>query len=41
MEKYHISEGRLLGVKLRKIEERWINNNFKVTEKEVSQVLKN
>tara|TARA_Y100000590_G_C15647738_1_gene987558 strand:- start:335 stop:1609 length:1275 start_codon:yes stop_codon:yes gene_type:complete len=41
IEKYHISEGRLLGVKLRKIEEKWINNNFKVTEKEVSQVFKN
>jgi len=41
MEKYHIPEGRLLGTKLKKIEEKWINNNFQVTEKEVSQVLKN
>ena len=41
MEKYHISEGKLLGLKLKKIEDKWINNNFKVTEKEVSQVLEN
>ena len=41
MEKYHISEGKLLGLKFKKIEDKWINNNFKVTEKEVSQVLEN
>ena len=41
MEKYHISEGKLLGIKLKKIEEKWINNDFKVSEKEVAQVLEN
>jgi len=39
IEKFHISEGKLLGIKLRKIEEKWINNDFKVSEKEVSQVV--
>ena len=38
MEKYDIPEGKLLGIKLKKIEEKWINNNFKVSENEVSQV---
>tara|TARA_Y100000590_G_scaffold375991_1_gene441252 strand:+ start:39 stop:1313 length:1275 start_codon:yes stop_codon:yes gene_type:complete len=41
MEKYSISEGKLLGLKLKKIEEKWIDNDFKVSEKEVSQVLEN
>ena len=40
-EKYNISEGKLLGIKLKKIEEKWINNDFKVSEKEVAQVLEN
>ena len=41
MEKYNISEGKLLGIKLKKIEEKWIDNNFEVSEKEVVQVLEN
>ena len=41
MEKYNISEGKLLGIKLKKIEEKWINNDFKVSEKEVTRVLEN
>ncbi len=41
IEKYNISEGKLLGIKLKKIEERWINNNFKVSDKEVSQLIEN
>ena len=39
IEKFDISEGRLLGIKLKKIEEKWINNDFKVSEKEVAQVV--
>ena len=39
MEKYNISEGKLLGIKLKKIEAKWVNNNFKVSEKEVAQVI--
>ena len=41
IEKYNISEGKLLGIKLKKIEEKWINNDFEVSEKEVVQVLEN
>ena len=41
MEKHNIPEGKLLGIKLKKIEEKWINNDFKVSEKEVVQVLEN
>ena len=39
IEKFDISEGKLLGIKLKKIEEKWINNDFKVSEKEVTQVV--
>tara|TARA_Y100000590_G_scaffold378241_1_gene445048 strand:- start:435 stop:1709 length:1275 start_codon:yes stop_codon:yes gene_type:complete len=41
MEKYNLSEGKLLGVKLKKIEEKWIDNNFRVSEKEVAQLINN
>ena len=41
MEKYDISEGKELGVKLKKIKEKWVNNDFSVSDNEVSQVLKN
>ena len=41
MEKYKISEGKLLGMKLKKIEEKWISNDFKISEKEVAQVIEN
>ena len=41
MEKYNIAEGKLLGIKLKRIEEKWINNDFKVSEKEVAQLLEN
>ena len=39
IEKFDISEGKILGTKLKKIEEKWINKDFKVSEKEVSQVV--
>jgi len=39
MENYNISEGKLLGDKLKKIEEKWIKNDFKVSDKEVSQLI--
>ena len=41
MENYDIQEGQILGKKLKKIEEKWINNNFKVSEKEIFQLIKN
>jgi len=41
IEKYNIPEGKLLGIKLKKIEEKWINNDFKISEKEVAQIIEN
>jgi tRNA nucleotidyltransferase/poly(A) polymerase len=41
MEKYNIPEGRELGNKLKAIEEVWINNNFKISDKEVQKILSN
>ena len=41
MDKYHIKEGKLLGIKLKKIEEKWIDNDFIISEKEIDQILNN
>ncbi len=41
MEKFNISSGKLLGVKLKKIEEEWIKNNFNITEKEIDKIMEN
>ncbi len=41
MDKYHIKEGKLLGIKLKKIEEKWIDNDFIISEKEIGQILDN
>ena len=41
MEKYNISEGKELGVKLKKLEEAWINNNFQISDNEVRKILDN
>ena len=41
IEKYKVPEGKLLGIKLKRIEEKWINNDFNVSEKEVTQLIKN
>ena len=41
MTKYNIPEGKELGSKLKKIEEKWVDNNFKISEKEVQQIANN
>ena len=41
MDKYDISEGKLLGNKLKKIEEKWINNEFNISEEEIVNLIKN
>ena len=41
MEKYNIPEGKELGNKLKLIEEVWVNNNFKISEKEVQKIVNN
>ena len=41
MTKYNIPEGKELGVKLKKIEELWVDNNFKINEKEIEKIVNN
>jgi len=40
MTKYNIPEGKELGLKLKKIEHRWVDNNFTISEKEVEKLIK-
>ena len=40
MEKYNIPEGKQLGLKLKKIEEQWIKNDFTVLDNEIEQIFK-
>ena len=39
--KYNIPEGKELGVKLKKVEKKWINNNFEISDEEIQQIIKN
>ena len=41
IEKYGIPEGRKLGVVLKKIEEKWIDNDFELSEKEIQKTINN
>ena len=41
MAKYNVPEGKLLGIKLKKIEEKWIDNDFKISENEIAQLFEN
>ena len=41
IEKYDIPEGKELGKKLKIIEEFWINNEFKISEKEIEKIINN
>ena len=41
MTKYNIPEGKKLGEKLKKIENRWVDNNFKISETEVQKIINN
>ena len=41
MRKYKIPEGKILGDKLKIIEKEWVNNNFKISDQEVENILKN
>ena len=40
MVKYKIPEGKMLGKKLKIIEREWVNNNFKISDKEVENIVK-
>ena len=40
MTKYNVAEGKILGDTLKMIEEIWINNGFKVSDKEIKKITK-
>ena len=39
MEKYDIPESKILGNKLKVIEEEWVNNNFQLSEKQINEII--
>ena len=41
MTKYNMPEGKELGLKLKQIENRWVDNNFTISEKEVEKLINN
>ena len=40
MSKYNIPEGKVLGNKLRMIEEIWVQNGFQISDKQVQKIAK-
>jgi len=41
MKKYKIPEGKQLGKKLKVIEEEWVKNNFKISDQQIDDIIKN
>ena len=41
MNKYNIPEGKTLGIMLKKIENKWLDNNFQISEKDIQKIIKN
>ncbi len=41
MSKYNILEGKHLGLKLKQIEEEWVNNNFDISDQQIDNIIKN
>ena len=39
MKKYNIPEGKQLGLKLKKIEEEWVKNNFQISDKRIDSII--
>ena len=40
MAKYNIPEGKILGKKLKLIEEIWVQNSFQISEKQIQKIVK-
>jgi hypothetical protein len=40
MSKFNISEGKVLGDKLKIIEDEWVKNNFQISDKQVENIIK-
>ena len=41
MKKYQIPEGKQLGIKLKMIEDEWVNNNFNISDQKVDHIINN
>ena len=41
MREFNLSEGKELGSKLKMIEKQWVNNKFKISEKEIKKLVIN
>ena len=41
MTEYNIPEGKKLGIKLKEVEEKWVENNFEISKLEVQKIIKN
>ena len=41
MNEYNVPEGKNLGVKLKEIEEKWVENNFEISKLEIQKTIKN
>ena len=39
IEKFNLKEGRLLGLILKEIEESWLNNNFKISNDQIEDIV--
>ena len=39
MSEFNILEGKAIGVNLKKIEDKWINNNFKISNQEIQKLV--
>ena len=40
MSKYNIPEGKILGNKLKIIEELWVQNGFQISDKQIQKIIK-
>lgn len=40
MAKYNVPEGKILGNKLKLIEETWVQNSFQISEKQIQKIIK-
>ena len=41
MSKYDIPEGKNVGLKLKLIESKWIENNFQISEQQIEKIINN
>ena len=41
MSEFNIPEGKILGSKLKKIEEMWVSNNFRLSNEQINKILSN